>query len=115
MYRSLRRCFGSIQCSICCGTIRASKNSLLPRRSLNAAVLDTVLTGLRATVEVHPVAALPGDALSAGCALAIVNRGVTPWDSRAELVLDAGAGETLRGLATALGIVEPERARRSDG
>jgi NAD-dependent deacetylase len=67
------------------------------------------------SLEVHPVAALPGDALSAGRALAIVNRGATPWDSRAELVLDAGAGETLRGLATALGIVEPERARRSDG
>ena len=67
------------------------------------------------SLEVHPVAALPGDALSAGGVLAIVNRGATPWDSRAELVLDAGAGETLRGLATALGIVEPERARRSDG
>jgi NAD-dependent deacetylase len=67
------------------------------------------------SLEVHPVAALPGDALSAGRAVAIVNRGATPWDSRAELVLDAGAGETLRALATALGIVEPERARRSDG
>jgi NAD-dependent deacetylase len=67
------------------------------------------------SLEVHPVAALPGDSLSAGCALAIVNRGATPWDSRAELVLYAGAGETLCGLATALGIVEPERARRSDG
>ena len=67
------------------------------------------------SLKVHPVAALPGDALSAGGVLAIVNRGATPWDSRAELVLDAGAGETLRGLATALGIVEPERARRSDG
>jgi NAD-dependent protein deacetylase/lipoamidase len=67
------------------------------------------------SLEVHPVAALPGDTLSAGGALAIVNRGETPWDSRAELVLDAGAGEALRALATALGIVGPERARRSDG
>jgi NAD-dependent protein deacetylase/lipoamidase len=67
------------------------------------------------SLEVHPVAALPGETLSAGGALAIVNRGETPWDSRAELVLDADAGETLRALATALGIVETERARRSDG
>jgi NAD-dependent deacetylase len=67
------------------------------------------------SLEVHPVAALPGETLAAGGALALVNRGGTPWDSRAELVLDAGAGETLRALATALGIVEPERARRSDG
>jgi NAD-dependent deacetylase len=67
------------------------------------------------SLEVHPVAALPGETLAAGGALAIVNRGGTPWDSRAELVLDAGIGETLRALATTLGIVEPERARRSDG
>jgi NAD-dependent deacetylase len=67
------------------------------------------------SLEVHPVAALPSETLAAGGALAIVNRGGTPWDSRAELVLDAGIGETLRALATTLGIVEPERARRSDG
>jgi NAD-dependent deacetylase len=67
------------------------------------------------SLEVHPVAALPGETLAAGGALAIVNRGATPWDSRAELVLDAGAGETLRGLAAALCIVEADRSRRSDG
>ena len=67
------------------------------------------------SLEVHPVAALPGETLAAGGALVIVNRGSTPWDSPAELVLDAGAGETLRGLAAALGIVEADRSRRSDG
>jgi len=67
------------------------------------------------SLEVHPVAALPGETLAAGGALAIVNRGDTPWDSRAELVLDAGAGETLRALAAALDIVEADRPRRSDG
>lgn len=67
------------------------------------------------SLEVHPVAALPGDTLAAGGALALVNRGGTPWDSRAELVLDAGAGETLRALAAALDIVEVDPARRRDG
>ena len=67
------------------------------------------------SLEVHPVAALPDETLAAGGALAIVNRGGTPWDSRAELVLDAGAGDTLRGLEAALDIVETERPRRSDG
>jgi NAD-dependent deacetylase len=67
------------------------------------------------SLEVHPVAALPGETLAAGGALAIVNRSGTPWDSRAELVLDAGAGDTLRGLEAALDIVETERPRRSDG
>ncbi len=60
------------------------------------------------TPEVHPVAALPGETLAAGGALALVNRGGTPWDSRAELVLDAGAGETLRAAAAALDIVESD-------
>jgi NAD-dependent deacetylase len=74
-----------------------------------------LLLVIGSSLEVHPIAALPGDTLSAGGALAIVNRGKTPWDAHAELVVDAGAGETLRALAAALGIVEPERARRSDG
>jgi NAD-dependent deacetylase len=67
------------------------------------------------SLEVHPVAALPGETLAAGGALAIVNRGETRWDPRAELVLDAGAGETLSELAAALGIVETDRPRRRDG
>jgi NAD-dependent deacetylase len=67
------------------------------------------------SLEVYPVAGLPGETLAAGGSLAIVNRGGTPWDARAELVLDAAVGETLRALAAALVIVEPERSRRSDG
>jgi NAD-dependent deacetylase len=67
------------------------------------------------SLEVHPVAALPGETLGAGGVLAIVNRGGTPWDSRADLVLDAGAGETLRALAAALDMVEADRPRRHDG
>ena len=67
------------------------------------------------SLEVHPVAALPGETLAADGALAIVNRGETPWDSRADVVLDAGAGETLRGLASRLGMVETDLTRRSDG
>jgi NAD-dependent deacetylase len=79
-----------------------------------AAEADLLLV-VGSSLEVHPVAALPGEALSAGGALAIVNRGTTPWDSRADLVLDAGAGETLGALASALGMVEADRPRRSDG
>jgi NAD-dependent deacetylase len=74
-----------------------------------------VLLVVGSSLEVHPIAGLPGETLAAGGALAIVNRGGTPWDSRADVVLDAGAGETLRGLAAALAMVEAERPRRSDG
>ena len=57
------------------------------------------------SLEVYPVAALPEETLAGGGALAIVNRGSTPWDDRAAMVIDGGAGETLSGLAVTLGIV----------
>jgi NAD-dependent deacetylase len=92
---------------------------LLPAEAIERAQQLVAEAGLLLVVgsslEVHPVAALPGETLAAGGALAIVNRGATPWDSRAELLLDAGAGETLRALASTLDIVEAERPRRSDG
>jgi len=51
-------------------------------------------------LEVYPVAGLPDEALASGARLAIVNKGSTPYDSRADLVVDASAGETLtRALA----------------
>jgi NAD-dependent deacetylase len=92
---------------------------LLPAAPIDRAQQLTAAADLLLVVgsslEVHPVAALPGRTLAAGGALALVNRGGTPWDSRAELVLEAGAGETLRALAAALGMVEADRPRRSDG
>ena len=47
------------------------------------------------SLEVYPVAGLPEDTLHAGGRLAIVNRGPTPYDRRADLKVDASAGETL--------------------
>jgi len=92
---------------------------LLPAQAIEraqalAAEADLLLV-VGSSLEVHPVAALPGETLAAGGAVAIVNRGTTPWDSRAELVIDAGAGETLRALAGALDMVEDDRPRRRDG
>jgi NAD-dependent deacetylase len=54
------------------------------------------------SLEVYPVAGLPLETLANGGTLAIVNRGGTPVDARAALVVDAGAGETLRALAERL-------------
>jgi NAD-dependent deacetylase len=53
------------------------------------------------SLEVYPVAGLPDETLSAGGALAIVNRGPTPFDERADVRVDAGAGETLSTLLRA--------------
>jgi NAD-dependent deacetylase len=50
------------------------------------------------TLEVYPVAGLPQETLAAGGALAIVNRGPTPYDEVAEVRIDGGAGEVLSTL-----------------
>ncbi len=47
------------------------------------------------TLEVHPVAGLPGETLRAGGALAIVNRGPTALDEEADVRIEGGAGEVL--------------------
>ncbi len=54
------------------------------------------------SLEVYPVAGLPEETISAGGALAIVNRGPSAFDGLAEVRIDAGAGETLRELPTLL-------------
>jgi NAD-dependent deacetylase len=76
---------------------------LLPAREIERAQELAAEAGLLLVVgsslEVHPVAGLPGDTLAAGGTLAIVNRGATSWDAQAAVVIDAGAGETLRALA----------------
>jgi NAD-dependent protein deacetylase/lipoamidase len=64
-----------------------------------------VLLVVGSSLEVYPVAGLPLETLAAGGALAIVNRGSTPFDARAAVTIDGGAGETLRSLADVL----PER------
>ena len=54
-------------------------------------------------LEVYPVASLPDETLAGGGALAIVNRGPTPFDGRATMRVDGSAGETLSTLVEALG------------
>ena len=70
-------------------------------------------------LEVYPVAELPLETLRAGGSLAIVNRGPTALDERAELKIDASAGETLaRGrLGSRVGSPSPQhrKSRRLRG
>ena len=51
------------------------------------------------SLGVYPIAELPEETLSSGGALAIVNRGPTPFDRVATLKIDGSAGETLRAVA----------------
>jgi NAD-dependent deacetylase len=61
-----------------------------------------VLLVVGSSLEVYPVAGLPLETLANGGQLAVVNRGSTPFDARASVVIDGGAGETLRALADRL-------------
>ena len=83
---------------------------LLPEAAIARATQLAAQAGLLLVVgsslEVYPVAGLPLETIAAGGSLAIVNRGGTPFDSRAAVTVDAPAGETLRALADRL----PERA-----
>jgi NAD-dependent deacetylase len=80
---------------------------LLPEEAIDRAVelarSAGVLLVVCSSLEVYPVAGLPEETLGAGGRLAIVNRGPTPFDRRADVRIDASAGETLRALARALG------------
>lgn len=86
----------------------------IERAQALAAEADLLLV-VGSALEVYPVAELPGETLASGGSLAIVNRGGTRWDSRAEVAIDAGAGATLRALAAALDIVGADLTRRNDG
>jgi NAD-dependent deacetylase len=78
---------------------------LLPAAAIGRAVELARQAGLLLVVgsslEVQPVAGLPAETVAAGGAVAIVNRGATPFDHLAAIRIEAGAGETLSALAEA--------------
>ena len=61
-----------------------------------------VLLAVGSSLEVYPVAGLLEETVSAGGAVAIVNRGATPFDGLASVRIDGQAGETLAALAAEL-------------
>jgi NAD-dependent deacetylase len=71
-------------------------------RAFDLAAAAGLLLVVGSSLEVHPVAGLPQDTLGAGGALAIVNRGPTPYDARATVRIAGGAGETLEALEKTL-------------
>jgi NAD-dependent deacetylase len=61
-----------------------------------------LLLAVGSTLEVHPVAGLPLATLRGGGALAIVNRGPTALDDRADVRLEGSAGALLRATVDSL-------------
>jgi NAD-dependent deacetylase len=79
---------------------------LLPRAAIDRAYglarAAALLLVVGSALEVYPVAELPLETLRAGGSLAVLNRGSTALDGRAQLKIDADAGETLRALVALL-------------
>jgi NAD-dependent deacetylase len=61
-----------------------------------------VLLCVGSSLEVHPVAQLPGMTAAAGGAVAVVTQGPTPWDGRAAVKLDGDVVAELEALVAAL-------------
>ena len=68
-------------------------------RAFELAREAALLLVVGSALEVHPVAGLPLETLTAGGAVAIVNRGPTALDARATLKVDGSAGEVLAAVA----------------
>jgi NAD-dependent deacetylase len=71
-------------------------------RAFELARSAALLLVVGSSLEVYPVAGIPDEALACGARLAIVNKGSTPYDSRAALRIDAPAGETLAAAVAVL-------------
>jgi NAD-dependent deacetylase len=71
-------------------------------RAFELARRARLLLVVGSSLEVHPIAALPEETLLAGGRLAIVNKGPTPYDERADLKLEGNAGEILGAVVEGL-------------
>jgi NAD-dependent deacetylase len=72
-------------------------------RAFALARAAALLLVVGSSLEVWPVAGLPQETLDAGGAVAIVNRGPTPYDGRALLKAEGAAGDVLEAAVAALG------------
>jgi NAD-dependent deacetylase len=101
---------GAPRCTTCTAVLKPDVvffGELLPQAAIDRATElareASLLLVVGSSLEVYPVAGLPSETLDAGGRLAIVNRGGTPFHARAELAVDATAGETLAAVLDELG------------
>jgi NAD-dependent protein deacetylase/lipoamidase len=71
-------------------------------RAFELAREAALLLVVGSTLEVHPVAGLPLETLGSGGALAIVNKGPTALDGRADLRIEGSSGDVLGRVVAAL-------------
>jgi NAD-dependent deacetylase len=97
------------RCSSCAAVLKPDVvffGEVLPERALEGAYAlvrsARLLLAVGSTLEVWPAADLPAEALRHGGALAIVNRGRTGYDERADVRIEGSAGEVLSAVVDAL-------------
>jgi NAD-dependent protein deacetylase/lipoamidase len=101
---------GAPECEACVAPLKPDVvlfGELLPERAMAeahalAAQADLMLC-VGSSLEVFPVAGLPGVTLGAGGRLALITQGPTPYDNDAELKLSGDVVEELDAVLTALG------------
>jgi NAD-dependent deacetylase len=72
------------------------------RRAHDLAIQADVMLVIGSSLEVHPVASLPGLTLEAGGRLVIVTQGRTPYDREADVKLDGDVVDELNAVLAAL-------------
>ena len=98
------------RCDSCAAVLKPDVvffGELLPERAMQRA--EKLARGARlllvvgSSLEVYPIAGLPGTTLAAGGDVAIVNRGSTPFDRRARMRIGGSAAEVLTCVLEELG------------
>jgi NAD-dependent deacetylase len=97
-------------CSSCAGAVKPDVvlfGELLPEAAMREAAAlaerAELMLCVGSSLAVHPVAALPGLTLEHGGRLAIVTKGPTAYDGKAELKLEGEVDAELDALLAALG------------
>jgi NAD-dependent deacetylase len=72
------------------------------RRAHDLAAEADVMVAIGSSLEVHPVAALPGLTLASGGKLVLITQGPTPYDGDAEAKLDGDVVDELSAVLEAL-------------
>ena len=100
---------GAPRCARCAAVLKPDVvffGELLPEEASERAFAlargAALLLVVGSSLEVYPVAGLPLETIATGGRLAIVNRGATPFDDRADVRVEGSAGEVLAALVDEL-------------
>lgn len=98
------------ECERCRGTLKPDVvffGEMLPPDALNAATTRSMRCDLflvvGSSLVVHPAALMPAYATDAGARLIIVNIGDTPYDSRADILIEGKAGDVMSAIVETVG------------